>query len=308
MVLSVDLNLKLKNRATLFGLSQWPLIALIFVSSIPVYASDNVALMNDSEDSLYSHSLTFFNQQSSFGKVVSITDRHANFLSPNLFYDVKLNGVSSHSTESFHEISTSMIEPVFQNWQPLDAQVTLGYDLVKKSTNNYFGVGLSVAMRSPFMELGSRSTAVMAGETVLPNAVIESVSLFDDRTELKGFKVGPKILFGKRLGNTTLVYGQVGYALQRFQLKNSTQNFSSQWNGDYVSYELGMRYQPNRFSKKALPSNSLQSALYFTVGLNYAKSTIERIKLDVNGEQYPLKSEDFDLSNTTLNLGIGYQF
>ena len=69
-----------------------------------------------------------------------------------------------------------------------------------------------------------------------------------------------------------------------------------------------MRYQPNRFSKKALPSNASQSALYFTVGLNYAKSTVERIKLDVNGEQYPLKSEDFDLSNTTLNLGVDYQF
>lgn len=248
-------------------------------------------------------------------RVVTLKEHHANLLDSDVFYNYSLStyhsGRFQNETNSLSTLEGGSIElPDTQfDWQGLDAQVTLGYDIFKKSSQDYFGVGLTLGIALPYIDnSGNDSSSNSSGSsTSVPIGTSVSPDFFSSRTEFSGKKLGPKIMFGKSLNRMASVYGEMSYARQNMQVKNSTFDFSSNIGGDYFSYELGMRYQPLT-TKKDFGFITLEPSLYFTFGVNYSQLTLDEFKVDLSGQNFNLDSIQLETSATTLNFGIGYNF
>ena len=247
--------------------------------------------------------------------VFTLKEHHANLLDSDLFYNYSLStyhsGRFQNETNSLTTLEGGTLElPDTQfDWQGIDAQVTLGYDIFKKSSQDYFGVGLTLGIALPYIDNSGKDDSVSSTDnaTVVPDGTSLSADFFSSRTEFSGKKLGPKIMFGKSLNRMASVYGEMSYARQNMQVKNSSFDFSSNIGGDYFSYELGMRYQPLS-SKKDFGFITLEPSLYFTFGVNYSQLKLDEFKVDLSGQNFNLDSIQLETSATTLNFGIGYNF
>ena len=259
------------------------------------------------------------NKVESSTQVVTFKEQHSKILDTRLFYNYSLSTYSSNrfqnETNSLNTIGGKQLLLPNTNfdWQGIDAQVTLGYDIFKKSSQDYFGVGLSLGVALPYIDnSGNNSGSDYDGNsgeanTIIPPGASLPIDFFASKTEFTGRKLGPKVMFGKSLNRLAAVYGEMSYARQAMQVKNSTFDVNSNIGGDYFSYELGMRYQP--FSvKKDFGFITLQPSLYFTFGVNYSELRLDEFKVDLSGQDFDLDSVKLESSSTTLNFGVGYSF
>jgi len=247
-------------------------------------------------------------------EVFTYREQHANLLESNVFYNYSLStyhsGQFSNESNSLTTLGGGTVELPNTNydWQGFDGQITLGYDVFKKGPFDYFGVGLSLGIAAPYIDnTGDSSGEPSDSNPSLPMGSSQSVDFFASKTELTGYKIGPKIVFGKSLNRLASVYGEVSYATQRVDVKNDTLRIATNISGDYFSYELGMRYQPITI-KKDLGFMTIEPSLYFTLAVNYAELNMDNLNVDLSGYNFNIESANMSASSTTLNLGVGYNF
>jgi len=246
--------------------------------------------------------------------VFTYREQHSNLSQSDVFYNYSLStyhsGKFSNESNSLTTIGGGSVTLPNTNydWQGFDGQITLGYDVFKKGPFDYFGVGLSLGIAAPYIDnTGDGSGQPSNSNPSLPTGSSQSVDFFASKTELTGYKIGPKILFGKSLNRLASVYGEVSYATQRVDVKNDTFRLSTNISGDYFSYELGMRYQPITI-KKDLGFMTIEPSLYFTLAVNYAELNMNNLNVDLSGYKFNIESTNMSASSTTLNLGVGYNF
>jgi hypothetical protein len=246
--------------------------------------------------------------------VFTYREQHANLLHSDIFYNYSLSTYRSgnfrNETNSLTTMGGGSIElpNTYYDWQGFDGQITLGYDVFKRGPFDYFGIGLSLGIATPYIDnTGSATGEPSESYPTLPSGSTQSVDFFASKTEFTGYKVGPKIMFGKSLNRLASIYGEVSYATQRVDVKNDTFRISTNISGDYFSYELGMRYQPITV-KKDLGFMTIEPSLYFTLAVNYAELNMDNLKVDLSGYKFNIESANMSASSTTLNLGIGYSF
>ncbi|WP_029406614.1 hypothetical protein [Thiomicrorhabdus sp. Milos-T2] len=247
-------------------------------------------------------------------QVFTNREQHANLLESNVFYNYSIStyhsGQFSNESNSLTTLGGGTVELPNTNydWQGFDGQITLGYDVFKKGPFDYFGVGLSLGIAAPYIDNTGDSSGEPANSyPSLPSGSSQSVDFFASKTELTGYKIGPKIVFGKSLNRLASVYGEVSYATQRVDVKNDTLRIATNISGDYFSYELGMRYQPITI-KKDLGFMTIEPSLYFTLAVNYAELNMDNLNVDLSGYNFNIESANMSASSTTLNLGVGYNF
>jgi len=246
--------------------------------------------------------------------VFTFREQHANLLHSDIFYNYSLStyrsGNFKNETNSLSTMGGGSIElpNTDYDWQGFDGQITLGYDVFKRGPFDYFGIGLSFGIATPYIDnTGSATGEPSESYPTLPSGSSQSVDFFASKTELTGYKIGPKIMFGKSLNRLASIYGEVCYATQRVDVKNDTFRISTNISGDYFSYELGMRYQPITV-KKDLGFITIEPSLYFTLAVNYAELNMDNLNVDLSGYKFNIESANMSASSTTLNLGVGYTF
>lgn len=258
------------------------------------------------------NSLALESDKKPYAQALNFKSGRTEVLKTDLFYDLSLSAYDANQLKPERDVLKTNFdgqlasEPRTFDWQPLETKLTLGYDLVKKGAKDYFGVGLSLGVSSPRLDTSFNSVGDPSKETAGLESNIATES-YNATTSFDGHKIGPKILFGKSLGQSTALYGQVSYVWQSYKVRNSALDYSNTLDGDTFSYELGMRYQPLK-TKKVLNSSLVEPTLFFTVGVGYSKSNLEDMNVELNQQQLKLDSDAFDLSNTTLNFGVGYSF
>lgn len=293
-------------------------LAGFFVLSIPCIGQAAEFQYGAGDVSLKGGLLGLETEVDSTTNVFTIKEQYSNILDTDLFYNYN---VSSFSTNQFQNEASQLqtvgggnlnLPDTQYDWQGIDAQVTLGYDLFKRSPQDYFGVGLSLGIALPLIDnSGKRASSTEPANDdnltlIAPGSSLDT-DFFSSTTEFSGHKLGPKIVFGKSLNRLASVYGQMSYARQSMQIKNSTFDYKNRVAGDYFSYELGMRYQP--FSvKKEFGFITLKPSLYFTLGVNYSQLKLDEFKVDLSGQNFNTDSVKLEASSTTLNFGIGYNF
>jgi hypothetical protein len=252
--------------------------------------------------------------------VLTLKENHANLFKSDVFYNYSL---STYKSGKFQNENNSLstigggdisLPNTDYSWDGIDAQLTLGYDVFKESEFDYLALGVSLGIALPYIGNNGTgdSSSTSSTTTTVPFGTTSSVDFIASDTELTAYKIGPKLLFSKSLNPITSVYGEVSYATQRIEVKNSPLKMAYSTSGDYYSYGLGMRYMPLRTKKEigfdSIGYFTIEPSLYFTLGVNYAELTMDKLNVDLTGMKYSVDSAKTRISSTTLNLGVGYSF
>jgi len=194
----------------------------------------------------------------------------------------------------------------------IDAQVTLGYDIYKKSDHDYLGFGVSLGIATPTIENsgGSDSSSSNTANLSIPIPIptgLNPVELLSSSTDMFGYKLGPALIYSKSFGSYTSFYAKASYALQTMSIENDTINSGLDVNGTCLSYGIGMRYQLAR-TEADLGFMTLEPGLYMNFGVNYTELRLDDFIIDLTGNNFDLEDSELNSSATTLYFGLGYEF
>lgn len=249
--------------------------------------------------------------------IYTLKEHHADILSSDWFYNYQVSYYTAQSlTGAGGLTSTSLggdllLSASDYELSGLDGQLTLGYDVYKRGPFDYVGFGVSLGIATPYLKnTGEESGESSGSDDSVPVPLVDGGSATDliaSNTEFFGYKVGPKIMASKSFGDYASLFAEASYAWQTMNVENSTLDLSTDVNGSYFSYGVGMRYQPISV-KKDLGFMTINPALYMTFGVNYAKLLLDDLSVDLSGNNYDLDESQLKMDSTTLYFGLGYAF
>lgn len=288
--------------------SKWLKIAactVLFSSSAPVMAGE----FNYGQGSM-SMEGGFLGLQNSIKDdvtVYSLKAQHSNLFGSQAFYSYRLswydskemvNGQQTFNSTSFFNVTTPFILPKMDyRLQGLDANLSLGYDVIHKGERDFLGLGVLLGLSTPWID-GKKSSSDSSSNTI---------SVPDSKTEFWTYKIGPTLVMRKSLGSYFSVYGSLAYAYQTVHVKNTQLDISTDVNGDFSSYDFGLRFQPVSADYK-LGWFTLSPRFYATAGLRNSQWTVKDLAIDVSNQNLPLPESDLKFKADTYYLGIGFDF
>jgi hypothetical protein len=248
----------------------------------------------------------------------TVKEHHADIFSSNWFYNYQLayysapNLTSNGGTTPTAIAGDILLSTVDYEFAGFDGQLTLGYDLYKKGPFDYVGLGVSLGIATPYLknnDSGSDDDAEEGGDSGSDSTldVGSTTDLIASTTDFFGYKVGPKIMVSKSFGKYASFFAEASYAWQTMQVENTAINLKTDVSGTYLSYGVGMRYQPIS-TKKDLGFMTIEPALYMTFGVNYAQLLLNDLQVDLSGNDFALDDTKLNMSSTTLYVGLGYAF
>jgi len=246
----------------------------------------------------------------------TVKEHHADIFSSNWFYNYQLayysspNLTSNGGTTPTAIAGDLLLSSIDYEFAGFDGQLTLGYDLYKKGPFDYVGLGVSLGIATPYLKNNDGGSDEESGEESESDSLLgggSTTDLIASTTEFFGYKVGPKIMASKSFGKYASFFAEASYAWQTMRVENTAINLSTDVNGTYLSYGMGMRYQPIS-TKKDLGFITLEPALYMTFGVNYAQLLLNDLQVDLSGNDFALDDTKLNMSSTTLYVGLGYAF
>ncbi|WP_319380391.1 hypothetical protein [Thiomicrorhabdus sp.] len=253
----------------------------------------------------------------SYGEWLNYKTEHTSIRSGRLFYDYSVayltptTGLQKSVTVKSPQGGEMNILGAEFEWSGIDAQATLGYDLFRWSERDYIALGVSLGVAAPVienagMDVPSAGWQPNQGMPVsVPNGDSVEVNLVASRTELLGYKLGPKLLLSRALGERATVYGEISYTPQQLSIRNKTLDYRLDIDGDYFHYALGIRYQWLKRSG-SLGMFDVEPSLGFDFGIQYSRLHLQKFTLDLSGMNYAIPKTDLSLDSHALYLGIRY--
>ncbi|WP_319558146.1 hypothetical protein [Thiomicrorhabdus sp.] len=253
----------------------------------------------------------------SYGEWLNYKTEHTSIRSGRLFYDYSIAYLTP--TRSFNEsISVKNLQGGEMNiigaefeWSGIDAQATLGYDLFRWGERDYIGLGLSLGIAAPVIknagiDVPSADWMPNQGAPVyVEEGDSEEVSLVASTTEFLGYKLGPKLLLSKALGDRAAVYGEISYAPQQLSIRNKNLDYRIDIDGDYFHYALGIRYELMK-SSHSLGLLNIEPRLGLDFGVQYSRLHLQKFNLDLSGMNYAIPKTELSLESHSLYLGVSY--
>jgi|GEM_PF-6296736 len=111
----------------------------------------------------------------------------------------------------------------------------------------------------------------------------------------------------KSFGKYASFFAEASYAWQTMEGENTAINVRADVSGTYVSYGLGMRYQPIS-TKTEIGFITLEAALYRVFGVNDARLLLDDLSIDLSGNNFALDDSKLNMSSTSIYVGVGYTF
>ncbi len=251
----------------------------------------------------------------------TITNRHSNMGSSNIFYSYDLNWFDSknliQAQKTYNNMATNFNVPQMEyRVKGLDANIKAGYDIIHKSEDDFLGVGVLVGLSIPWIDATKSSSTVPNLDLISNNidSMQNAKQLFDDtKTKVMTYKVGPTINFQKSLiGDKLSVYGLASYAYQTGYISNEYIKSDLSVDGTYQEYGLGLYFTPftEKFKWGWL---TLSPRIYATLGYKYSKWDMGDVSINIAGKGFnssdlsPYKS-NFTMSSSIGYFGLGYSF
>jgi len=246
--------------------------------------------------------------------VYSLKAQHSNLFGSKAFYSYRLswydskevvngqqtfNSTSSQASGWFPSTQTPFTLPsIDYRLQGLDANLSLGYDVIHQGERDFLGLGVLMGLSTPWINSSQNSSNSSSSNTV---------SVPDSKTEFWTYKIGPTLVMRKSLGHYFSVYGSLAYAYQTAHIKNMQLNVSADVNGDFTSYDFGLRFQPVSVDFQ-LGWLTLSPRFYATAGLRNSQWTVKDLAIDVSNQNLPLPKSDLKFKADTYYLGFGFDF
>jgi hypothetical protein len=249
----------------------------------------------------------------------TLLNRHSNLPSSDFFYGYDFTWYDSRTLKqaqhTYNDIAsgtnemvglssnTDMKIPAMEHRvKGLDANIRLGYDVIKKDEDNFLGLGLIVGLSMPWIDSSQ------------DDSEIETEDYFEDSTtDIMTYKIGPSINFQKTLvSNKLSFYGIASIAYQTGYIESDSLDSKLNVDGTFQEYNVGLYYTPFTETYK-WGWLSLSPRVYGTLGYKYSKWDVDEIAIDISGAKLssdildPLGSK-FSMDSSVGYFGIGYSF
>ena len=243
----------------------------------------------------------------------SLVEEHKNLLGTNFFYGYKLtyfdskkmkqlqkeyNAGASSANSFINKSSTGdktiKIPEMEYRLQGIDAGVTLGYDLLHNSEDNYLGLGLYAGLSVPNIKNSTSDSS---------SKISDALDLYKaSKTDISTYKVGAGIYAQRSLTPFLSLYSNVVYAYQTGNIKNDYAKSDFDTNGKY--FEMGAGLKLNAKANMGI----LSPRVYGTIGWRYRKWQVDDVSIDLSGGTLKAPKSDMQFSSNTFNVGFGYSF
>ena len=251
----------------------------------------------------------------------SLVDRHSNLPSSDFFYGYDFTWYDSEmlkqAQHSYNNISLVMKIPAIKHrLKGLDANIRLGYDVIKKDADNFLGIGVLFGLSIPWIESSKDDSASATFTSIgdnIDNPLYERDYFGDSKTEIITYKIGPSINFQKSLVSDKLsLYGIASFAYQTGYIENDTIDSELTVNGTFQEYNLGLYYTPftETYEWGWL---TLSPRIYGTLGYKYSEWDLDEVVIDISGAKLSSDVLDplgmkFGMDSSVGYFGVGYSF
>jgi len=264
--------------------------------------------------------------QNSDALSVKFGTSHMNMVDSRWFYDSSVtytfpsanqsNGSAIFSPQG-GTINVSATDFSLSSW---DAQTTIGYDLFHAGKHDYVGLGVSFGVNLPQIESrGSQSDSGEGDSTAsaseadsgdssqpvgVPAGESADAELLNSKTSFYGYRIGPKLVASKSMGDGVSFYGEVSYMPQLVNIRNKTFGTDLNIRGNYMSVAVGAKYLVWSRQPQKVGFLNLGPEAYINIGLSHTRLRLDKFNLDLSGNDFDLYKSEFDLRNTTIHIGI----
>jgi len=229
----------------------------------------------------------------------SLVNEHKNIFSSKYFYSYKLAYYKSNTISTIYKLNSTAAGVlgnssnilVYNKLRGVDLNIVLGKDFINQDNKDtYFGAGLLIGASFPYLKTNSSN-----------NNNSTSNYLKKSKTKFYTYKLGLALKGQKALNGFVNIYANTAYALQSAKVKNSEANIDSSSNGDYFTFNTGVKFQAK--TKKKIGFITLSPALFATVGYRYDYWKVN----DVKSNSLTINT-DITLKVSQVYVGLGYDF
>jgi len=240
----------------------------------------------------------------------TIAEQHKNLFSTTWFYAYDFTWYDSKTItqeqSTFNGFTGFIANPIISptiDYRPqgLDLNIALGKDLMHKDERNFIGLSLMVGLSIPWIDSSKNSSNNDSTSNSIMNKMKKS------KTKIWTYKIGPRIVLRKSLGNYFSWYGDATYAYQTGSIKNSYVQSDFVINGIFQKYDVGIRFDLSSYNKK-FGFLTFSPRFYATLGYKYTSWKLNDINLDISGATINFEKSDFKMDTSIGYLGIGYSF
>ena len=236
----------------------------------------------------------------------SLVDRHSNLMSDFYYgydfhlYDSEMMKQGQHTyngiASGFNRFSPIDVPKMEHRVKGLDMNVHLGYDMIYRDQNNFFGVGVTMGASMPTIDSISMNKKLFEKT----EEILEKT-----QTKIKTYKIGPSFTMQKSFNPYVSVYGTGSFTYQTGEVKNKFIDGKYSVDGTFQSYNVGLYFTPFTDDYK-LGWLTLSPRLFATIGYRYSKWNVDKMAIDVCGCK--MDSEMMDSLETKFGMdsSIGY--
>jgi len=232
----------------------------------------------------------------------SLVNEHKNIFSTKYFYSYKLAYYKSKTITTTYNYNSYLLSSILGNsnnslliynkLRGIDLNIVLGRDIINQDNEDtYLGAGILVGASFPYLKTNSNSSS--------NNSTLDYLK--KSKTKFYTYKIGLSLKGQKAINNFFNLYASTAYAVQRAKVKNTALNLDTSSNGDYFTFNTGLKIQAK--TKTKIGFITLSPALFATVGYRYDYWKVKNVKVN----SISLKT-DIEFKISQLYVGLGYDF
>ena len=197
---------------------------------------------------------------------------------------------SQPSTQSVNNLSNKYL--IYTKLRGVDLNIVLGRDFINQDNEDtYFGAGLLIGASFPYLKTNSSNNNNDSTQDYLKKS----------KTKFYTYKLGLVLKGQKSFNGIVNLYADTAYAKQTAKVKNNVLHLDSSSNGDYFTFNTGVKFQAK--TKKKIGFITLSPALFATVGYRYDYWKVNDVKVN----SLTLNT-DITLKVSQVYAGLGYDF
>jgi len=193
------------------------------------------------------------------------------------------------SSQNVNNLSKKYL--IYTKLRGVDFNFVLGRDFINQNNEDtYFGAGLLIGASFPYLKTSSNN-----------NDLSQKNYLKKSKTKFYTYKLGLALKGQKSFNSIFNFYADMAYAKQTAKIKNNVLHLNSSSNGDYFTFNTGIKFQVK--NTKRIGFITLSPAIFATIGYRYDYWKVNNVKINSLA-----LNTDVKLKVSQVYAGIGYDF
>lgn len=232
-------------------------------------------------------------------RTITLNEAHRPIRNTKWNYSWQADYFESGTSERVVELvlppaTTSLPVPSDYHVHGFNADVGIGYDVVSTERSR-LGIGINGGASAPMINIQNPSSGI--------NVVDETLDLAD--TEIITYKIGVAVQGEYEVVSGISIDAKATLNHQKVEIENKLLSSNSEVDGQYQSYQIGIKLKPGQLLQQAALKNS-----FLTIGYQRSKWDYESgaVATSIAGVSTPNNDDNVSFQHTNTYLGVGYDF